>query len=97
MTNDGRRAPFRRYECAKDKRQRHLRSDGRLRLHLCRDAARVAAHRGGHDSHVNTTHTSTQTDIEYVASESCGRIRGSSTVFILCSTSLDRTRGHSHQ
>ena len=52
MTNDGRRAPFRRHECAKDRRERRLRSEARLRLQLCRDAARVAAHRGGHDSRV---------------------------------------------
>ena len=55
------------YECAKDRRLRRLRSEGRLRLHLCRDAARIAAHRGGHDSRIITTHTSTQTDIEFVA------------------------------
>ena len=69
MTNERRCAPFRRRECAKDRRQRHLRSEARLGLHLCRDAARIPAHRGGHDSRVNTIHTSTQTDIEYVASD----------------------------
>ena len=52
MNNDGRRAPFRRHECAKDRRERRLRSEARLRLQLCRDAARVAAHRGGHCSRV---------------------------------------------
>ena len=52
MTNDGRRAPFRRHECAQNRRERRLRSEARLRLQLCRDAARAAAHRGGHDSRV---------------------------------------------
>ena len=61
MINAGRRAPPGRHEGAKDRRERRLRSEARLRLQLCR-AARIAAHRGGHDSRVNTTHTSaTQT------------------------------------
>ena len=52
MNNDGRRAPFRRHEFAKGRRERRLRSGARLRLQLCRDTACVAAHRGGHDSRV---------------------------------------------
>ena len=61
MTNDGRRAPFRRHACAKDRRERRLPSEARLRLQLCRDCARIVAHRGGHDSRVNTISIFTMT------------------------------------
>ena len=50
MTNASCRATHRRHESAKDRRVRRLSSEARLRPQLCRDAARVATHRGGHRS-----------------------------------------------
>ena len=48
MSSDlGARAQWRRHESAKDRRERRHRAECRLRLRLVRDAACVAAHRGG--------------------------------------------------
>ena len=45
-TDSGQRAMLRR-EGAKKQRERRLRAETRIRLQLCRDAVRVASHRGG--------------------------------------------------
>ena len=48
MSSDlGARAQWRRHESARDRRARRQRAECRLRLRLVRDAACVAAHRGG--------------------------------------------------
>ena len=46
-TVSGQRAMSRRREGAKGRRDRRLRAEARIRLQLCRDAVRVASHRGG--------------------------------------------------
>ena len=46
-TNSGLRAMARRREIARERRERRLRAEARIRLQLCRDAARIASHRGG--------------------------------------------------
>ena len=46
-TDAGQRATSRRREGAKHRRERRLRAEARIRLQLCRDAARIALHRGG--------------------------------------------------
>ena len=77
-----------------------VRGAARLRLQLCRDAARVAAHRGGHDSRVMqkilldaTTKTmdffSIDTDDEDVGREDRHREPTGTT----CTANPDRARG----
>ena len=46
-TDSGQRATMRRREGARGRRERRLRAEARIRLQLCRDAVRVASHRGG--------------------------------------------------
>ena len=46
-TDSGQRATLRRREGARGRRERRLRAEARIRLQLCRDAVRVASHRGG--------------------------------------------------
>ena len=46
-TVSGQRAMSRRREGAKGRRDRRLRAEARIRLQLCRDAVRIASHRGG--------------------------------------------------
>ena len=46
-TDSGQRAMMRRREGARGRRERRLRAEARIRLQLCRDALRVASHRGG--------------------------------------------------
>ena len=46
-TVSGQRATLRRREGARGRRERRLRAEARIRLQLCRDAVRVASHRGG--------------------------------------------------
>ena len=43
----GQRATLRRREGARGRRERRLRAEARIRLQLCRDAVRIASHRGG--------------------------------------------------
>ena len=45
-TDSGQRATMRRREGARGRRERRLRAEARIRLQLCRDAVRVASHRG---------------------------------------------------
>ena len=46
-TDSGQRATMRRREGARGRRERRLRAEARIRHQLCRDAVRVASHRGG--------------------------------------------------
>ena len=46
-TDSGQRAMMRRREGARGRRERRLRAEARIRLQLCRDAVRIASHRGG--------------------------------------------------
>ena len=46
-TVSGQRATLRRREGARGRRERRLRAEARIRLQLCRDAVRIASHRGG--------------------------------------------------
>ena len=46
-TESGHRALSRRREGAKGSRERRLSAEARIRLQLCRDAVRIALHRGG--------------------------------------------------
>ena len=47
-TDSGQRATSRRREGAKERRERRLRAEARIRLQLCRDAVRIASHRRAH-------------------------------------------------
>ena len=51
----------RRREGAKERRERRLRAEVRIRLQLCRDAVRIASHRGGDGCWRVHTDASTQT------------------------------------
>ena len=46
-TVSGQRATMRRRKGANGRRERRLRAEARIRLQLCRDAVRIASHRGG--------------------------------------------------
>ena len=46
-TVSGQRATLRRREGARGRHERRLRAEARIRLQLCRDAVRIASHRGG--------------------------------------------------
>ena len=46
-TDSAQRAMLRRREGARERRERRLRAEARIRLQLCRDAERIASHRGG--------------------------------------------------
>ena len=46
-TVSGQRVTVRRREGARGRRERRLRAEARIRLQLCRDAVRIASHRGG--------------------------------------------------
>ena len=46
-TDSGQRAMLRRREGARGRRERRLRAEARIRLQLCREAVRIASHRGG--------------------------------------------------
>ena len=46
-TDSGQRVTVRRREGARGRRERRLRAEARIRLQLCRDAVRIASHRGG--------------------------------------------------
>ena len=48
-------------EGAKERRERRLRAEARIRLQLCRDAVRIASHRGGDGCRRALTDVSTQT------------------------------------
>ena len=60
-TDSGQRAMSRRREGAKERRERRLRAEARIRLQLCRDAVRIASHRGGDGCRRAHTNASTQT------------------------------------
>ena len=47
-TDSGQRATSRRREGAKERRERRLRAEARIRLQLCRDAVRIASHWRAH-------------------------------------------------
>ena len=51
----------RRREGAKERRERRLRAEACIRLQLCRDAVRIASHRGGDGCRRAHTDASTQT------------------------------------
>ena len=55
------RVKSRRRESAKERRERRLRAEARIRLQLCRDAVRIASHRGGDGCRRAHTDASTQT------------------------------------
>ena len=60
-TVSGQRATSRRREGAKGRRDRRLRAEARIRLQLCRDAVRIASHRGGDGCRRAHIEASTQT------------------------------------
>ena len=60
-TDSGQRAMSRRREGAKGRRDRRLRAEARIRLQLCRDAVRIASHRGGDGCRRAHIEASTQT------------------------------------
>ena len=60
-TVSGQRAMSRRREGAKGRRERRLRAEARIRLQLCRDAVRIASHRGGDGCRRAHIEASTQT------------------------------------
>ena len=60
-TDSGQRAMSRRREGAKGRRDGRLRAEARIRLQLCRDAVRIASHRGGDGCRRARTEASTQT------------------------------------
>ena len=60
-TDSGQRAMSRRREGAKERRERRLRAEARIKLQLCRDAVRIASHRGGDGCRRAHTDASTQT------------------------------------
>ena len=60
-TDSGQRAMVRRREGARGRRERRLRAEARIRLQLCRDAVRIASHRGGDGCRRAHTEASTQT------------------------------------
>ena len=60
-TVSGQRATVRRREGARGRRERRLRAEAQIRLQLCRDAVRVASHRGGDGCRRAHTEASTQT------------------------------------
>ena len=76
-TVSGQRANSRRREGAKERRERCLMAEARIRLQLCRDAVRIASHRGGDGCRRARTDVFTQT--APVADPPVCRIRGTST------------------
>ena len=60
-TDSGQCAMSRRCEGAKERRERRLRAEARIRLQLCRDAVWIASHRGGDGCRRAHTDASTQT------------------------------------
>ena len=60
-TDSGQRAMSKRREGAKERLSRRLRAEARIRLQLCRDAVRIASHRGGDGCRRAHTDASTQT------------------------------------
>ena len=60
-TDSGQRAMLRRRDGAKERCKRRLRAEARIRLQLCRDAARIASHRGGDGCRRAHTDACTQT------------------------------------
>ena len=66
-TESGLRSISRRCEGAKERRERRLRAEARIKLQPCRDAVRIASHHGGDGCRRAHTDASTQTAVtEYV-------------------------------
>ena len=98
-TDSGHRAMSRRRESAQERRERRLRAEARVRLQLCRDAVRIASHRGGDGCRRAHTDAPTQTApvalppaaTHAATSASAPGIstRGTCTYCLLCNTSAN--------